>query len=224
MKKAQRQWTNADSALWQTCRRAWELETGRTSSAPPIATYFPLQPGEVAWATGPLVIDEFRTAGDGTYQRSTFLAGGTGTFGLALLAATAAGSAIGNSNRRARAAADAAEAWRPCTRGSVVVTDGGFYIQDMRGVFRWDWNSIDLMQVAAFSTIVMQGQSDRGPVMWRLFSDWAELIFVGWAHARHRQHPQYLSGQWLPAGWQEWVAAQGYPLEFGSDSRAVGDR
>lgn len=214
MKQQERVWTPTDTALWNTCRVAYILEKTGETPQESVGTMFPLVAGERALAVGPLIVDEYKAAGDGSYQTSTFVAGGTGVFGLAMLAATAGGSAIGNANRRARAAQDATLAWRPQTSGHVTVTTLGFYIHDLQGLWRWDWGSIDLLQVAGPSTVVMQGRSTRGPLTWRLFSDWAELIFVLWAHARYRQHPQYLTGAWIPEGWARWSADQGYPLQF----------
>ena len=224
MKQQERVWTATDTALWNTCRVAYYLETTGQAPTVPVGTMFPLVEGEGALAVGPLVVDEYKAAGDGSYQRSSFIAGGTGVFGLAMLAATAGGSAIGNANRRARAAQDAAAAWRHQTSGHITVTTQGFYIHDLQGLWRWDWDSIDLLQVAGPSTVVMQGRSTRGPLTWRLFSDWAELVFVLWAHARHRQHPQYLTGEWIPPGWAQWSADQGYPLQFddAASARALG--
>lgn len=218
MKQQERVWTATDTALWNTCRVAYFVETTGQVPGPPVGTMFPLVEGEIALAVGPLIVDEYRAAGDGTYQTSTFVAGGSGVFGLAMLAATAGGSAIGNANRRARAAQNAAVMWRHQTSGHITVTTHGFYIHDQQGLWRWDWDSIDLLQVAGPSTVVMQGRSTRGPLTWRLFSDWAELVFVLWAHSRHRQHPQYLSGEWIPPGWAQWATAQGYPLQFATST------
>jgi hypothetical protein len=95
-------------------------------------------------------------------------------------------------------------------RGNVVVSSQGFYLLDNTGRFDWDWGSIDLMQVVSFSVIVMQGRSTRGPVTWRITSDWAELIFVLWAMWRHPQHPQLVGWSWIPPGWAEWAEWQGY--------------
>ncbi|MFJ4167841.1 hypothetical protein ACIPY5_19995 [Microbacterium sp. NPDC089698] len=105
----------------------------------------------------------------------------------------------------------------------MTITNLGFYIQDVEGLWWWDWGSIDLLQVAGFNTTIMHGRSTGGPVTWRLYSDWAELIFVLWAHARHRQHPQYLSGGWIPEGWAQWAAQQGYPLQFGKEPPRAGE-
>ncbi len=40
-----------------------------------------------------------------------------------------------------------------------------------------------------------------------LQSDWAELIFITWAIARHPRHPQLVSGGLFPPGWAGHAAA-----------------
>lgn len=175
-----------------------------------IDTLFPLLRGEIALAAGTLHVDGFHAVGDGSYEHSTAFVWGTGRFGLALAAGTLAASAIGNAARRTQAAADAQEAWRPLFSGSVFVSTEGFHIQTMQGLFHWDWEAVDLMQVVGFNVAVMQAQSTAGPVTWRLTSEWAELIFVLWALRRHPRHPQLRDGTWLPANWLPWATQQGY--------------
>lgn len=209
-KSQQRAWLPADSALWQTCQIASDL-TARRVPEFRVPTMFPLREHEVAFATGPVRVDSFYAAGDGSYTTSTTLMAGTGLFGLALGAATLAGSAMGNASRRARAAAAATPSWHTIVAGSVVVASQGFYLLDSSGKFDWQWDHIDLMQVVGFTTIVMQGRSVTGPVTWRIQSDWAELIFVLWAMARHPLHPQLVDQSWLPANWADWATAKGYP-------------
>ncbi|MFJ4167842.1 hypothetical protein ACIPY5_20000 [Microbacterium sp. NPDC089698] len=63
MKKTERVWMDADTAMWHICRIAYEIETGTSTSAAPIATMFPLHVGESAHAAGPLIVDEFRQTG-----------------------------------------------------------------------------------------------------------------------------------------------------------------
>jgi hypothetical protein len=208
--RRERSWLPADSALWQTCRIVADINARHVPELR-TPTMFPLRSNEIAFATGPVVVEAFYAVGDGSYStRSTFVAG-TGLFGLALGAATLTGSAIGNASRRSRAAADATAAWRPIVQGSVVVSSEGFYLLDQTQKLDWDWASIDMMQVAGFTSVVMQGSSTNGPVTWRIRSDWAELIFVLWAMSRHPQHPQLLDRSWIPEGWIEWATAQGYP-------------
>lgn len=196
--------------MWHTCQIVSDI-AARTVPAARVPTLFPLRDNEIAFATGAVAVDSFHAVGDGSYVASSRVMAGTGMFGLALGAATMAGSAIGNASRRAQAAVDATAMWRPIVNGTVVVASQGFYLLDQSGKFDWDWDSIELMQVVGFTSVLMQGRSTNGPVTWRITSDWAELIFVLWAMARHPQHPQLVDGSWVPAVWAEWATAQGYP-------------
>ncbi|MDQ0212566.1 hypothetical protein [Arthrobacter bambusae] len=175
-----------------------------------VPTFFPLRVNEIAFAEGPVLVESFYAVGDGSYSRSNTVLAGTGAFGLALGVATIAGSAIGNASRRARAAAAATPMWRPVVSGSIVVTSQGFYLFGQTGKYDWVWAGIELMQVAGFSCVVMQGQTTAGPVTWRITSDWAELVFVLWAMTRHPQHPQLVDQSWIPPGWVRWAEEQGY--------------
>jgi hypothetical protein len=65
--------------------------------------------------------------------------------------------------------------------------------------------------MAAPAAVQISGEGANGPISWLLSSDWAELIFVSWALARHPRHPQLLSGGWLPPGWAN-HAALGPPV------------
>lgn len=209
MREPVRVWMSADTALWQTCHIAHDLTHGRAPEYR-VDTLFPLGPGEQAVAAGTLNVDAFYAIGDGSYTTSTTFAMGTGLFGLALAAGTLAASAAGNAASRNRAAADAQVTWRPLFNGVVYVTLSGFFIQTMEGLFPWTWESIDLMQVIGYNCVILQGRSSSGVVTWRLTSEWAELVFVLWALARHPQHPQLRDGSWLPPNWLQWAATQGY--------------
>lgn len=204
-----REWLPADTALWTTCHIVADTVHGRLPEHR-IDTLFPLTGSEVALAAGNLYVDAFRAIGDGSYERSSTFAWGTGAFGLALAAGTIAASAAGNASRRKRAAADAQEAWRPLFGGSLFITTEGFFIQTMQGLFRWSWDAVDLMQVVGFNVAIMQGRGAEGPVTWRLTSEWAELVFVLWALRRHPRHPQLRDGSWLPANWLPWATEQGH--------------
>ena len=208
-----RQWMSADSALWHTCRVASDLAARRVPQLRQ-TTLFPLREREIAFASGTVLVDSFHAAGDGSYRTSSTVMVGTGLFGLALGAATMAGSAAGNASRRAQAVAAATPAWRPVLRGTVVITSQGFYLVDETGKYDWGWESVELMQVVGFTSLVLQGHSSTGQVMWRISSDWAELMFVLWAMARHPAHPQLVDQSWIPAGWAAWATAQGYPPEI----------
>lgn len=206
-----RPWTDADSALWHTAR-ILDSVAGGVVPDQGIRTLFPLHPGEVALAQGTYTLDSMRALGDGSYQRTGSYAFGFGVVGLAVTAGTLAANASRNNAARAQAAADAQVVWRPDHAGLLTVTNLGFFIVTSTGTFWWEWASVDLMQVVAFNTVVLQGRSDRGPVTWRVFSYWAELLFVLWAQARHPGHPQLAGRAWLPERWEAWAGSVGHPL------------
>jgi hypothetical protein len=206
-----RPWTDADSALWHTARILAAVESGVVPDEG-IRTLFPLHEGEVALAQGTYTVDAMRAIGDGSYQRTGSFAFGTGVLGLALTAGTLAANASQNNAAREQAMADAQVVWRPDHGGILTVTNLGFFLVTSTGTFWWDWASIDLMQVIGFNTVVLQGRSDRGPVTWRVFSYWSELVFVLWARARHPGHPQLAGRAWLPERWEAWAAWAGHPL------------
>lgn len=216
---SERGWLPSDSALWVTCRIVAETMRGNIPEDR-VATYFPLEHGESAFVSGEGTIDEFRSAGDGRYRTQTTLVAGSGTFGLALGAASLAATVIGNAQRRAQAEADARVTWRPAYSGMLVVSDRAFYLQSAAGLLRWDWNSIDLMAIAQYNCAILQGRTPAGPATWRLSGPWTELAFALWALTRHPGHPQFRDGSWLPAGWIPWATAQGYPPHL--DRAALG--
>lgn len=206
-----RPWTDADSALWHTARILDAVEGGVVPDQG-MRTLFPLHDGEVALAQGTYTLDSMRALGDGSYQRTGSFAFGFGVVGLAVTAGTLAGNASRNNAARAQAAADAQVVWRPDHAGLLTVTNLGFFIVTSTGTFWWEWASVDLMQVIAFNTVVLQGRSDHGPVTWRVYSHWAELLFVLWAQSRHPGHPQLASRAWLPERWEAWAGSVGHPL------------
>jgi hypothetical protein len=210
------EWNDADGALWHTIDILAAAVSGRIRERQPVLTQFAPQhgPEEIVLAQGVFRLSEFVAAGDGSYQHTTFIAGGTGAFGLAMLAGTAVGSAVGNSKRRAAAAAAAAQRWRQVDEGWLFVSSHGFYLQTRTAFLPWSWHHVDAAQVVERSCTLLQGSSTRGPVSYLVHSPWAELVFVLWATARHRRHPQLLDGSWLPPGWVDHAKACGeWPQE-----------
>jgi hypothetical protein len=84
-----------------------------------------LAPGEQCYAQGVGQIFVFQEGDPSYVHKSAF---GFGLTGLAMVA----GTAIGNSNRRARAEREAAPAFRPADYGPLYVTDQRFAIQGQR--------------------------------------------------------------------------------------------
>lgn len=192
-----------------TCRMIHDIREGRVPGIR-AQTYFRLGPGEIAFVSGPCRVLEMRAQGDGSYNTSTFIAGGTGTFGLAMLAGSIGGSAIGNARARSRAAADAQVTWRHQFDATVYVTNLGFTFQNSEGVFGWTHDSIEAMQMVGPHDVLMQGIADKGKITWRLMTPWAELLMVLWGLESHPNHPQLMDGSWLTAGWLGHARSQGY--------------
>jgi hypothetical protein len=204
-KRIEPHWTAADQALLFTCAVAADLAGGIIpetvpSMCPPWAPQ--LGSHEVFLAYGPYREWSFRPLGDGSYVGTSTFAFGSPLFVGGMLAA----NAIGNANRRARASADAVPRWMPVASGEFAVSDQGMYFRSA-GLGTWMWS-----QVAAMC-MISRGRVDLTPAngakAFVVESPWAELAFVVWALRVHPNHPQLLSGGWLPPGWSEWARAQG---------------
>lgn len=211
-------WTHRDSALWHTCEIAVELVAGR----PPqplqeIAAPFPprFHVEERYWAAGPFQLLDYAAAGDGSYYHddSWFFAWGPGAIVATL--AHAAGKAIGNSYRQRAAETAATPRWTVIEQGTVYVTGYGFYMHTSSRLFSWCWSGISVASMVEPGAMQMQGDTDDGrTISWILRSDWAELVFITWAFARHPRHMQLVDGSWLPPGWMAWCASQRYPTRL----------
>jgi hypothetical protein len=205
-------WTEGDSAIWHTLDIVAATLTGRVVERPPILTPFPPSLGqhEKILVQGAVTLHECIAAGDGSYVHSTTFVGGSGVLGAALAVGSLAGSAAGNSRRRAAAAADATLKWRPVDGGGLSVSTHGFYLETRQGLYPWSWDAISSSSVVGRGRVHIQGYGTAGAMSWILETQWAELIFNLWALTRHRQHPQLVGGGWLPAGWIDHARANGY--------------
>lgn len=210
-------WTDRDGALWHTCEIAVDLALREVPEPRlQIVSTFPPQlgRGEQYWAAGPYVLLEQRARGDGSYRHDSGFFFATGRGGLTATAAVAAFSARGNSRRRRQAELDAVPRWTSIDGGTLYLSRYGVHMHSDGGVFPWDWQSITAAQMVGPAAVHISGSSTRGPVSWILRSDWAELLFVAWAVARHPRHPQLLTGAWLPPGWLARCAEHSYPTRL----------
>ena len=212
-------WTDRDRALWHTCEIAVDLAHGRVP--PPrmrVASIFPPQLGvdEQYWAAGPYTLNEQRALGDGSYVHDSGYFSATGRGGLMATGAVAAFRAAGNARRRHEAERAAIPRWMPIEHGAVYVSRYGIHLHGPGGIFPWHWSAFTAAQMVGPAAVHVLGSSTRGPVSWILQSDWAELVFVAWAMACHRQHPQLVTGTWLPPGWLQRCATFAQPTRLGS--------
>ncbi|MGI8456961.1 MAG: hypothetical protein ACR2LI_02440 [Propionibacteriaceae bacterium] len=202
-------WSDLDGARLLTCQIVHDIRGGRLPSVR-VQTMFRLSPGTVAFVCGPCRVDELRAAGDGSYSRSSGFVFGTGGLGLALLAGSLAANAAGNARRRNRAMADAQVAFRPEFEAHLFVTNDGFVFQSHQGISGFRGVDVDAVQVIDPNVVLVQLRSDRGALTWRLWSPWAELLFVLWALDQHPDHPQMRDGSWLHPAWLDYARSQGH--------------
>lgn len=203
-----------DAAIWRTFTINDLIDCGRFHEVPDVPTTFPgsLAEDEKIVATGPFVLHEFVSLGNGSYTHDSGFFFASGPYGTALTAGVAIGRAVGNNSRR-RAAADAATPrWCPVDDGLIHVSDSGFYLQSRRGLLPWGWPAVTSAQLIGPGQLWMSGNSTQGPVQWIVDSDWAELVLTLWARVQHPRHPQFEQGTWVPEGWAARIAAGGYAL------------
>lgn len=212
-------WTDRDTALWHTCEIAIDLAQGRVPAPrSQVVSIFPpqLAADEQYWAAGPFALHEQQAFGDGSYLHDSGFFFATGPGGLTTTAAVAAFRAAGNARWRHRAEQAAIPRWTQIDYGTLYLSRYGMHLQSPGGVFPWAWPSISAAQMVGPATVYILGNSVRGPVPWILQSDWAELLFVVWALACHRQHPQLITGTWLPPGWLQRCAEYSHPTRLSS--------
>jgi hypothetical protein len=219
-------WTVRDEVLYYTCTLAGELAAGGpVVSAGEVAAPFSPTLGETRplWGAGSFTLHEWRAPGDGSWQPTQTLAFGTGPVGTGLMIGSLVGGVIANCRARRAAEAAAIPRWMPIARGGLYLSHRGFYLHTDR-VLPWDWASITTATMAEPATVHLCGTSERGPISWRLCSDWAELLFITWALTRHPRHPQLVDGQWLPPGWLAHAHTQHKPVQLTSLRLPAADR
>jgi hypothetical protein len=205
-------WTEHERALWRTCEILVGL--GRTGRWPdPIPTAFARQISSdehvVAWSE--FERGWYGAIGDGSYQSSTFVAGGFSPLGVMLGAATLGASALGNSSRKARARKDAQQQWRRFDGGHLYVSTHGFYL--LPGgveVLAFPYSSILQADLGAPGVLVATiSMASGGQEQFAVTTIWAELLFAVWAMDHCPQHPRLASLGFLPREFVERVAYAG---------------
>jgi len=206
--------TVRDAVLLYTCQLAELVRAGGDLGAvAEVVGPFPpsIGPDEHFWVSAPYALRKHRSMGDGSWSAPMIIAGGTGAFGVGLLAGSVIGNASASSRARRQAAADAVPRWVVTEHGALHVSRYGFYLA-AQAPCPWPWESVTSATMVGPGSVHMSGDSVRGPVSWIIDSDWSELVFVLWALARHPTHPQLLSGGWLPPGWVQWAVAHNQPV------------
>ncbi|MBO9555261.1 hypothetical protein [Cellulomonas sp.] len=212
------EWGWFDAALLYTCHVVAATKAGRTDAiTTTVAASFPpaMARDESLLSEGWFVLQEFFAPGDGTYQHDGGFFFASGGLGLAVTGVVAGVRAAGNASRRQAAAAAAVPRWLEVDRGSVVVSSHGFYLQSTKGHRQWPWESVQVAEMVGPDVVQLYGHSTTGPVLWRLQSPWAPMVFGLWCVDRHPQHPQFVANDWLPRGWWERATAAGHRPAIG---------
>jgi hypothetical protein len=192
-------WTERDSVLYATCEIVRDVVRGDVEQRPLMVHTFPLTfTGEKVLASGAYELGVWGAAGDGSYQHSSFIAGGAGLLGISTLAATAVASAAVNQSRRSAAAAAARNGWNFLDHGVVHISTHGVYFQGTGGTRFFGWDSITDGDLAYQTMFRYSATMHDGTIeTFLMTSDWAELVFALWAYARHQNHPRLNDGQWI---------------------------
>ena len=211
-----RDWTDYDEGLLYTLWVVDCLLTDRADQLQYVNPPFVIDHtgGERIYAQAPFQLLEWAAPGDGTYQHDSSFFFATGRGGLTMTAAAAVFRAHGNARRRAQATQSAVPRWLPADQGTAWVSSHGFWIQTMRGLFPWPWESVAGMQVVNQGNVQLQGSSTAGPVSWQVVSPAAELMFALWVLTRRVPHPQWMNRDWIPPNWIHWASERGKRLPF----------
>lgn len=195
------EWTPHESALWRTCEIINDLvRFGRWPQQIQVGFARQLSHEEEIFLWGDYQRSWFGAVGDGSYQTSTFFAGGFSPVGVALGVATLGASAAGNAARKSRARKAAQATWRPFDAGQIYVSTHGFYLVPGNGVLAFGHPSIVQADLGAPGVLLATISMDQGgQEQFAITSMWAELIFVMWARAFCPGHPRLSNLGFLPA-------------------------
>ncbi|ARD42663.1 hypothetical protein B6G06_01505 [Actinomyces gaoshouyii] len=212
---AQPSWTGQDFVWWNTAAVLTAARAGRRPNPvspiiDPVRSSF--GSGECMLASCDAELLMWRR-GDATYNpsRGFFLAGGP--VGLALTAAFFGGQAVVNKRRRRAAAADAVEKWRHLANARVTVSTHGIYIGTGEGIMPVGYHEVQEVASTGPGEIIMAASNAKGTARWKLRGQWAELILILWSVLYMPEHPQVVGRTWLPQGWLDHAAANGYPVD-----------
>lgn len=193
-------WTFRDERLWTTAEIGTRIAQRSLQNQPGITTSFQttiLGGGEAVYAHAPMRLLEYSGLGDGSYgppiYRPTLP-------GQPAMSGVATGIAMYNIER-ARAEALAEPRWHQIDIGGVFVGRRGFYLQTPYSLHSWAWGSVSSADLVGPGQVQLRGTSTKGPILWILQSDVAEMLFLLWASTNAPRHRQLESVAWLPGQW-----------------------
>ncbi|MEV5652798.1 hypothetical protein AB0L57_31490 [Nocardia sp. NPDC052254] len=193
-------WTWFDDHLRYTCGVLDLLRRGEMARLPAQSTRIRLDPREMCLAEGPGRWSFWRAAGDGTWEPNNIFVAGSAAF----VAAAQLSNALANEARRQRAAAGAQPRWIAERPGSVMISNRRIHLGNPDHVFAIRLSTIETIDLTAPDRVVARYARRNGTLLqWQLQSPWAVLFFVVAAQRYFPNHPLLVSGNWLPAGFEE---------------------
>ena len=193
-------WTWFDDHLRYTCGVLDLLRRDELSQLPPTPTRIRLDPHEICLAEGPARWSFWRAAGDGGWTPNHIRVAGSPAF----IAAAQLTNALANEARRQQAEAAAQPRWISERPGSVMISTRRIHLGNPDHVFAIRWSAFETIDLTAPDRMVARYSRRNGTFLqWQLRSPWAVLVFVVAAHRYFPNHPLLLSGNWLPAGFEE---------------------
>ncbi|PRY62134.1 hypothetical protein [Glycomyces artemisiae] len=203
------EWTQYDSHLHYACAVVQGLRRNGLSDWRPVPTLVRTDPGELPVADGQATPMYFQAAGDGSYSTSGMFAFGS----VGFVAGALAVNAIANNAAKRRAQADLQRRWMPGPPGSIMVSTTRVMFWSHTEQYSIYWSGLDMIDLTGPDTVVFRYRgNDTGAdtiVQFQTMS--AVLIFALAAHDSFPNHPRWLSGGWLPIGFEDHCDACGYP-------------
>lgn len=203
------EWTAYDAHLHYTCAAVQDLRQTGLQGWRPIATMARTDPGELPLVEGPAVPMYFQAAGDGSYQQSDMFAFGSAGFVAGMFAV----NAIANSAARRQAQADMQRRWMPGPPGAVMVSPTRVLFWSHAENYSLYWSGLDMIDLTGPDTVMFRyrGAANGQDIVMQFQTMWAVLIFALAAHSSFPNHPRWLSGGWLPIGFEDRCEAAGHP-------------
>jgi hypothetical protein len=199
-------WTALDDHLHYTCAVVGDLRRDGLATRRPVPTMMRLGHGELPVAEGPSGVAYFQAAGDGSYTQSSAFAFGSTGFVVGMLAV----NAISNHAARKRAEADLQLRWMAGTPGSVMVSSTRVHFWSAQESFSLWWSGLDMIDLDGPDAVVFRYEATDGSErIVRFQTYWSALIFALAAYDSFPAHPRWVSGDWLPRGFEEHCQAHG---------------
>ena len=202
------EWTPYDAHLHYTCAIIQDLRQTGLQGWKPVPTMVRTDPGELPLAEGPAVPMYYQAAGDGSYSTSGMFAFGSAAF----VAGAFAVNALANSAAKRKAQADLQRRWMAGPTGAVMISPSRVLFWNPTETYSIYWSGLDMVDLTGADTVMFRykGAASGLDTVVQFQTMWAVLIFALAANDSFPNHPRWLSGEWLPIGFEDRCEMAGY--------------